>query len=167
MSAFQTRDVYDAIEWAGVQPWSNGKVGLLGVSYLAIKQWQVAALQPPHLAAMIPWEGMFDHYRDFFRHGGILSSFFMKLLWNSQIAVNQNGNGGSPYRDRFTGDRSTGDAIDPVVLPGNLPTCLRPDCSTRSTTPTSRPGHPARSGSRCRSCRPETGAASGCTCAAM
>ena len=120
MSALQTRDVYDVIEWAGAQPWSNGKVGMLGVSYLAIKQWQVAALQPPHLAAMIPWEGMFDHYRDFFRHGGIYSSFFMKLLWDSQIAVNQNGNGNSPYRDRFTGERSTGDVIDPVVLPGNL-----------------------------------------------
>jgi predicted acyl esterase len=120
MSALQTRDVYDVIEWAGVQPWSNGKVGMLGVSYLAIKQWQVAALQPPHLAAMIPWEGMFDHYRDFFRHGGIFSSFFMRLLWDSQIAVNQNGNGGSPYRDRFTGERSTGDVIDPLVLSGNL-----------------------------------------------
>jgi predicted acyl esterase len=120
MSALQTRDVYDVIAWAGVQPWSNGKVGMLGVSYLAIKQWQVAALRPPHLAAMIPWEGMFDHYRDFFRHGGIYSSFFMRLLWDSQIAVNQNGNGASPYRDRFTGERSTGQAIDPVVLPGNL-----------------------------------------------
>jgi predicted acyl esterase len=120
MSALQTRDVYDVIEWAGVQPWSNGKVGMLGVSYLAIKQWQVAALQPPHLAAMIPWEGMFDHYRDFFRHGGIYSSFFMKLLWDSQIAVNQNGNGASPYRDRFTGARSTGEVIDSRVLPGNL-----------------------------------------------
>jgi len=120
MSALQTRDVYDAIEWAGVQPWSNGKVGMLGVSYLAIKQWQVAALQPPHLAAMIPWEGMFDHYRDFFRHGGIFSSFFMRLLWDSQIAVNQNGNAASPYRDRFTGERSTGTPIDPAVLPGNL-----------------------------------------------
>jgi uncharacterized protein len=120
MSPLQTRDVYDAIEWAGVQPWSNGRVGLLGVSYLAIKQWQVAALQPPHLAAMIPWEGMFDHYRDFYRHGGIYSSAFLKLLWDSQIAVNQNGNGTSPYRDRFTGERSTGEAIDPLVLPGNL-----------------------------------------------
>jgi uncharacterized protein len=120
MAALQTRDVYDAIEWAGVQPWSNGKVGLLGVSYLAIKQWQVAALQPPHLAAMIPWEGMFDHYRDFFRHGGIFSSFFMRLLWDSQIAVNQNGNATTPYRDRFTGEPSTGAPIDPAVLPGNL-----------------------------------------------
>ena len=120
MSPLQTRDFYDAIEWAGVQPWSDGRVGLLGVSYLAIKQWQVAALQPPHLAAMIPWEGMFDHYRDFYRHGGIFSSAFLKLLWDSQIAVNQNGNGASPYRDRFTRERSTGVEINPLMLSGNL-----------------------------------------------
>ena len=120
MAPLQTREYYDAVEWAGVQSWSNGKVGLLGVSYLAIKQWQVAALQPPHLAAFIPWEGMFDHYRDLYRHGGIYSSFFLKLLWDTQIAINQNGNAGSPYRDRFTGKVSTGETIDPDLLPGNL-----------------------------------------------
>src|ERR1700722_11263278 len=47
----ETQDYYDAIEWSAVQPWSTGKVGLIGISYLSIKQWQVAALQPPHLAA--------------------------------------------------------------------------------------------------------------------
>jgi uncharacterized protein len=120
MAPLQTREYHDAIEWVGTQPWSNGRVGLLGVSYLAIKQWQVAALQPPHLAAMIPWEGMFDHYRDLYRHGGIYSSFFLKLLWDTQIATNQNGNAGSPYRDRFTGAVSTGDALNADVLPGNL-----------------------------------------------
>ena len=120
MSPLQTREYYDAIEWAGTQGWSSGKVGLLGVSYLAIKQWQVAALQPPHLAAIIPWEGMFDHYRDLYRHGGIYSSFFLKLLWDSQIATNQNGNAGTPYRDRFTGAPSTGQALGADVLPGNL-----------------------------------------------
>ena len=50
----ETRDYYDCIEWAGVQPWSSGKVGLLGISYYAANQWQVAALQPPHLAAICP-----------------------------------------------------------------------------------------------------------------
>ena len=120
MSPLQNRDLYDGIEWAGVQPWSSGKVGLLGVSYLAIKQWQVAALQPPHLAAMIPWEGMFDHYRDLYRHGGIYSSFFLKLLWDTQLAVNQNGNAASPYCDRFTGEVSTGAALNPFLLAGNL-----------------------------------------------
>jgi predicted acyl esterase len=44
----------------------------------------------------------------------------MRLLWDSQIAVNQNGNAASPYRDRFSGERATGAAIDPLVLPGNL-----------------------------------------------
>lgn len=48
LSPRETADYYDAIEWAGVQPRSNGKVGLLGTSYLAMNQWQVAALQPPH-----------------------------------------------------------------------------------------------------------------------
>src|SRR5262249_44809468 len=120
MSPLQTRDLYDAIEWAAVQPWSNGKVGMLGVSYLAVKQWQVAALQPPSLAAIVPWEGLFDHYRDFYRHGGIFSSAFLKLLWDTQIATNQNGNGQSPYRDRFTGQRSTGEALPAEILSGNL-----------------------------------------------
>jgi putative CocE/NonD family hydrolase len=53
----ETRDYYNAIEWAGTCPWSNGKVGLNGISYYAINQWHVAALQPPHLTAMVPWEG--------------------------------------------------------------------------------------------------------------
>ena len=64
-------DLRDCIEWAGTQPWSNGKVGLLGISYYAVNQWQVAALSPPHLAAMIPWEGFSDFYRELSYHGGI------------------------------------------------------------------------------------------------
>jgi predicted acyl esterase len=50
----ETRDYYECIEWAGTQPWSNGKVGLLGISYYGVNQWQVAALRPPHLAASSP-----------------------------------------------------------------------------------------------------------------
>ena len=53
----ETKDFYDCIEWAGVQPWSTGKVGLNGISYYATNQWYVASLQPPHLAAMCVWEG--------------------------------------------------------------------------------------------------------------
>ena len=67
-----TRDMYDCIEWAGTQPWSSGKVGLLGISYYAITQWLVASLNPPHLTAMVPWEGVSDFYRDMFYHGGML-----------------------------------------------------------------------------------------------
>ena len=68
-------DFYDAIEWAAAQPWCNGKVGLSGISYFAINQWFVANLQPPSLAAIMPWEGFADLYRDALFHGGILSVF--------------------------------------------------------------------------------------------
>lgn len=117
--AQETRDYYECIEWAGVQDWSNGKVGLLGVSYYAIKQWQVASLQPPHLAAIIPWEGACDFYRDSGCHGGIFSNTFTYAWWPRQVLVNQHGSGDSPYRDRDTGLRTTGPAIEPGLLPLN------------------------------------------------
>ena len=80
---------YDVIEWAGVQPWSNGKVGSLGISWLAMLQWLVAAQRPPHLAAIVPWEGASDAYREFGRHGGILANSFLKLWWDLQIVPQQ------------------------------------------------------------------------------
>ena len=74
-SAQEAIDFYDAIEWAAAQPWCNGKVGLNGISYYAINQWFVANLQPPSLAAIIPWEGFADIYRDALYHGGLLNVF--------------------------------------------------------------------------------------------
>ncbi|MGH3095632.1 MAG: CocE/NonD family hydrolase [Streptosporangiales bacterium] len=73
-------DCHDLIEWAARQPWSNGRVGLLGVSYLAISQWSAAATRPPHLAAICPWEGFTDTYRDFARPGGIREDGFV-VIW--------------------------------------------------------------------------------------
>ncbi len=76
----EARDVYDLVEWAGTQPWCNGRVGLLGVSYLAISQYKAAALHPPHLAAICPWEGFTDPYRDFMMPGGIPERGFT-VIW--------------------------------------------------------------------------------------
>jgi predicted acyl esterase len=103
----ETRDYYEAIEWAGAQPWSNGKVGLCGISYYAINQWLVASLQPPHLAAMIPWEGAADSYRDQRRHGGILSNFFFELWYPLQVLSVQHGNPEAPL-DPWLGERASG-----------------------------------------------------------
>ncbi|WP_441228127.1 CocE/NonD family hydrolase [Tardiphaga sp. 20_F10_N6_6] len=96
LSERETLDYYHVIEWAGVQPWSTGKVGLNGISYYAINQWHVAALQPPHLTAMIPWEGAADTYRDFFRHGGILSNKFLENWYPRQVLSVQHGNPDAP-----------------------------------------------------------------------
>ena len=60
----ETKDFHDCIEWAAVQPWSSGKIGLNGISYYGINQWHVASLKPPSLAAMCIWEGAADFYRD-------------------------------------------------------------------------------------------------------
>jgi len=76
----EARDFYDLIEWAGSQRWSSGKVGLSGVSYLTVMQWRVAETQPPHLAAINPWEGWSDTYREVVRHGGIPESWFWPYL---------------------------------------------------------------------------------------
>ena len=56
-SAREARDIYECVEWAGTRAWSNGKVGIDGISYFAMNQWHVGPLQPPHLAALCVWEG--------------------------------------------------------------------------------------------------------------
>ncbi len=99
----ETRDFYLSIEWAGVQPWSNGKVGLNGISYYAINQWHVAALQPPHLAAICIWEGAADWYRDMTYHGGILCTFFANW-YDMQVRTVQHGLGERGPKSRVTGE---------------------------------------------------------------
>jgi predicted acyl esterase len=99
----ETKDFYNCIEWAGVQPWSNGKVGLNGISYFAINQWHVASLQPPHLAAMCSWEGAADWYRDMTHHGGMLCTFWANW-YDMQVKVVQYGRGERGLRSRVTGD---------------------------------------------------------------
>ena len=104
----ETTDFYDCIEWAGVQPWSNGKVGLSGISYYGINQWHVASLQPPHLAAMIVWEGAADWYRDMTHHGGILCTFWANW-YDMQVKTVQYGLGERGPRSRATGKLVCGD----------------------------------------------------------
>lgn len=77
----EAEDFYDAIEWAAQQTWSNGNIGLYGISYYAVSQYWVASLQPPHLKAIIPWEGLADPYRDILYRGGITSWFGRVFCW--------------------------------------------------------------------------------------
>jgi uncharacterized protein len=103
----ETQDLYECIEWAAVQPWSTGKVGLNGISYYAMNQWHVARLHPPHLAAMCVWEGAADFYRDGTHHGGILSSFWLNW-YDKQVTVVQHGRGERGPRSAVTGEPVAG-----------------------------------------------------------
>jgi putative CocE/NonD family hydrolase len=73
-------DGYDLVEWIARQPWCSGNVGMLGMSSFAMIQYLVAALNPPHLKAIFPFEGSTDIYRAFGYHGGILD-FGMFFQW--------------------------------------------------------------------------------------
>ena len=81
----EARDLYDVIEWSAKQDWGNGKVGLTGVSYYAITQWNVASLRPPSLTAIVPWEGWADLYRDSVFHGGLLNQNFYGRWWTDVV----------------------------------------------------------------------------------
>ena len=74
-----------------------------------MNQWQVAALQPPHLAAICIWEGAADYYRDLSHHGGILCTFG-RAWFPSQVIRVQHGRGTRGYRSRMTGDWVSGPA---------------------------------------------------------
>ena len=50
----EINDGYDTVEWAAAQPWSTGKVGMYGASYVGATQWLAAVARPPHLAAIVP-----------------------------------------------------------------------------------------------------------------
>ncbi|KAH7134858.1 Alpha/Beta hydrolase protein [Dendryphion nanum] len=94
MSRGTSEAFFDVVEWCAEQEWSSGKVGLLGISYYAGTQWRVAARRPKGLAAIIPWEGMSDYYRDRVRHGGILSDKFIKFWWENAVQPDQYGKPG-------------------------------------------------------------------------
>ena len=119
LSARETQDLRDCIEWAGTLPWCNGKVGLAGISYYAQNQWQVAATQPPHLAAMSVWEGGSDWYREHARHGGILSTFGQQWYENI-VAPMQYGRGTKGLSNPVTGQLASGDVtLDEQTLAAN------------------------------------------------
>ena len=103
----EVEDIVQCIEWAAVQPWSSGRVGMCGISYYATNQWQVAAKRPPHLAACCIWEGSNDVYREQARHGGILCTF-RQHWYDIQVKTVQHGRGERGPRHPITGDFACG-----------------------------------------------------------
>lgn len=86
----QAQAYYDAIEWIAAQPWCTGRVGLAGVSFLAITQYFVATCQayggpPPALKCIAPWEGVTDIYRDQMCPGGVADGGFASFWWLTEV----------------------------------------------------------------------------------
>jgi uncharacterized protein len=85
LSRQEAEDTYDLVQWVAAQPWCDGNVVMLGVSYLAISQYAVAALQPPALRAICPWEGFTDVYRDLTFPGGVRENGFTRM-WSRNVS---------------------------------------------------------------------------------
>jgi predicted acyl esterase len=76
----EAQDGYDVVEEIAAADWCSGAVTMVGNSWLAITQWKIAATRPPHLAAIAPWEGHIDVYRDQVRRGGIPNVSLAELI---------------------------------------------------------------------------------------
>ena len=81
-------DGYDLVEWIAAQPWCDGNVGMLGMSYFGTIQFLVAAQNPPHLKAIFPYEAHTDRYRHQFYHGGIMNMFYIQWWGHVSVGVN-------------------------------------------------------------------------------
>ncbi len=68
----EAQDGYDTVEWAAQLPYSNGSVGMYGISYFGFTQWATAVLQPPALKAMIPAQTWNDPFNGLTFRGGAL-----------------------------------------------------------------------------------------------
>ena len=79
----EASDGYDAVEWAAAQPWSNGRVGMIGGSYVGLTQWQAAVERPPHLVAIAPHYSSSDYHQGWTYQGGALDLWFA-MSWVSQ-----------------------------------------------------------------------------------
>ena len=82
-------DLYDTIEWIASRPWCTGKVAMAGASYYGIIQWRAGAVRPPHLSALIVYDGLSDPYRELAFHAGIPNNRFMDSFARS-VAVTNN-----------------------------------------------------------------------------
>jgi len=89
-------DGYDTIEWIAKQPWSNGKVGMTGVSYVGFVQWMAASEQPPHLSCIFTYGSPSSIYGDTWFSFGTLYlmdavtwAFFMDGRTNQNMGVNE------------------------------------------------------------------------------
>jgi putative CocE/NonD family hydrolase len=99
-TAQETLDGYDAVEWLAAQPWSNGNVGMWGISYGGFTSIQVAALRPPHLRAIVPMYATDDRFTDDVHYvGGSPTASEL-----TQYAVAMVANNALPPRPSFRGE---------------------------------------------------------------
>lgn len=124
------------VEWLAEQDWCNGKVGMSGNSYLAITQFLTAAEKPEHLAAIAPWEGFVDVYRDTLCRGGIPNAEFQKRVDSEREGFGYYENTAAmlekyPYINEYWEDKMT--RIEEIEVPAYVVASYVSKVHTRGT----------------------------------
>lgn len=144
MGVLTQRDAEDykqVIAWVARQPWCDGNVGLLGVSYLAMSQWRVAALRPPALRAICPWEGATDLLREFAYQDGIPETGFLPIWWKRRMLKASRGGPHEEFMAMRRRTRSTALTGEKNIQRLATSTCPRSSAAAGRTTACTRAGH--------------------------
>ena len=84
---YETQDGYDSVEWAAALPYSNGKVGLFGGSYVGATQMLAAVATPPHLAGIMPFITASNYHEHWAYQGGAFEQMLAQA-WSSALSIN-------------------------------------------------------------------------------
>lgn len=106
----ETADGYDTIEWIAAQPWSTGRIGMYGTSYLGATQWLAAVGAPPHLTTIIPAFTASDYHDGWIYQGGALLHSFA-LGWALPFALRDAGRLDAPEAVR---KRAAADLLEAI-----------------------------------------------------
>ena len=127
-TARETQDGFEAVEWLAAQPWSNGNVGMWGISYGGFTAIQVAKLRPPHLRAIVPMYATDDRYTDDVHYvGGCVTVSEL-----SQYAVSMVGMNALPARPSYRGDGLARGVARPARADAGLALRVAPPAARRT-----------------------------------
>lgn len=120
-------DGYDLVEWLAKQPWCDGQVGMIGISYYGTIQLVVASSQPPHLKAIAPLEATTDQYLACY-HGGVVDGFYTELITGRHTTLGWHGFTAGNYKSwsqRYLSKEEYAQRLeeaitDPAILQYNL-----------------------------------------------
>ncbi len=84
---YESQDGYDTVEWAAALPYSNGKVGMFGGSYVGATQYLAAIAEPPHLAGICPNYTASNYHDGWAYQGGAFEQWFNES-WTTGLALN-------------------------------------------------------------------------------
>ena len=114
---YESRDGYDAVEWAAALPYSNGKVGLVGMSYVGVTQMLTAIAAPPHLAGILPVITGSNYHENWTYQGGAFAQSFDQG-WTTYFAVDTLDRRALKDTSRARGDMVLPLGDYPVLVPG-------------------------------------------------